>query len=165
MAALHDIEASCDAIIAKLNAELPAKIAALNAEIADEWQLLAPAGISFGPRAEIPYPWVVVRPAETTLLSDASGREHEEHRIDVIAWDQNASEEGLARLLIRWRRALREVVMHYRRPAASYTDGGGGYGLQLAGSDYGPFFQIADQAAFYSWVSSTFTVQQQQDLP
>jgi hypothetical protein len=162
MPALFGVEATMDALVAKLESELGTKIDAINAEVNDDYVIEQPVGISFGPRSEIPYPWVVVMPSVSDPLIDSSGRTHEEHAVDIVAWVQDPDEEALWRRLIRYHRALREVALHYRRPAASYTDGGGGYGLQYAGTDYGLTF--TDANLFVGSVSSTYRVQQQQDL-
>lgn len=167
MAVTQQIEAVCDAIIAKLIAELPAKIAEINTEAGDAHQLTMPeeTSITLGARSEKPYPFIAILPGPEDPPIDASGRAHWQEAVDVVCWLEDYDEEALARKLLRFKRAVREVVMHYRRPGSSFTDPVGGYGLQYAGSEPGPTFEISDSEGRYvSWTRLSFTVQQQQDL-
>lgn len=165
MAVTQQIEAAIDQLIAKLTADLPAKVAAVNAEAADAYSIAVPAGISFGARSETPYPWVMVYPEGSDQPTDASGRIHWQHRIRVVTWLDDGDEEALVRRLIRLGRAVRECAMLYRRPGSSYTDPVGGYGLQLVSEEFGPIFDGSSEGVgFVSWVAASFTVQQQQDL-
>lgn len=166
MSAQAQIEASIDALIAKLTAELPAKLDAINAETSDQWVLEPPQGITFGNRSEVPYPWVAVLPETSENLAEASGRIHYEHGIATVSWLADADEEGLARKLTRYQRAVREVAVHFRRPGASpVSDDPGGYWLGYVRDIYGPVFDDRPEGgAFVSWARTTFSVKQQQDL-
>lgn len=165
MSSQAQIEASVDALIGKLAAELPAKLAAIESEIGDQWVLEQPHGITFGQRSEVPYPWVAVLPEQSENLVEASGRIHYEHAIAVVSWVADADEEGLVRKLTRYQRAVREVAVHYRRPGASpVSSDPGGYFLRYVRDIYGPVFEGGPGGAFVSWARTTFAVKQQQDL-
>lgn len=167
MSAAHGIEATCDAVIDKLRAELPAKVDAINSEMADAYPIESPhERVCFGPRSEAQFPYVSVSPDGFDEPLDASGRIHFRDRLRVVAWAQDGDEEALARRLTRYQRAVVEVVLHFRRPGDSYTDPVGGYGLQLESGEPGPTFDDpADPGGrFVSWTSATFRVQRQQDL-
>jgi len=165
MSVQAQIEASIDALISKLVDELPAKLDAINVEAGDQWTLEPPAGITFGQRSEVPYPWIAVLPETTENLAEASGRIHYEHGIATVCWIADADEEGLVRKLTRYQRAVREVALHYRRPGASpVSDDPGGYFLGFVRDVYGPVFEGGQDGAFVSWARTTFAIKQQQDL-
>jgi hypothetical protein len=168
MAVTEQVEASIDKIVAKLQADLDAKIDDVNTEAGDAFALehVPDDRICFGTRSEKPYPFIAVMPGGEDEPLDASGRVIWENRITVALWLEDPDEEALARKLIRFARAVRETIMRYRRPGSSYTDPVGGFGLQYKGSDPGPVFGTdGDSAgAFVSWTTLSFQVQQQQDL-
>lgn len=168
MAALEQVEASIDQIIAKLQANLDDKIDEVNTEIGDAFVLehVPDDQICFGTRSEKPYPFIALLPGGDDEPLDASGRVIWENLITVACWLQDPDEEALARKLIRFARAVREVIMRYRRPGSSYVDPVGGFGLQYKGSDPGPIFGTEGDSAgaFVSWTTLSFQVQQQQDL-
>lgn len=162
MSATEGVEATIDALIAKLNSDLPAKVAAINAELSDAWTILMPEGISFGTRSEITYPWVMLRPDAAEPIADASARLHRRNGISTTIWCAHHEEEGLDRTLIRTQRAVTEVILHNRRPGA--LGGDGGYGLEWVRDMYGPVFEGGASSEFTSWVRSTFAIRQQQDI-
>lgn len=168
--AQQQIEATIDALIAKFNGELQAKLDAINTEIGDAYVLEPVQGITFGPRSETPYPWISVLPETSENLVEASGRIHYEHAIAATVWVADADEEALVRKLIRYQRAVREVAVHFRRPGASpVSDDPGGYWLGYVRDVYGPTMQDTDAVgnpvgSFISWSRTTFAAKQQQDF-
>lgn len=164
MSATEGVEATIDALIAKLQADLPAKVAAINAEMSDAWTIDTPApeSITFGSRSEIIYPWVALRPDAAEPIADASGRLHRRNGVSATLWVAHHEEEGLDRSLIRLQRAVTEVVLRDRRPGG--LGGDGGYGLEWVRDVYGPTFENTAASEFTSWVRSTFAIRQQQDL-
>lgn len=164
MSIQHSVEAAADALIAKLEQSLPPKIDDINAEAEDRFVVEYPTEIAFGPRSESAYPFISVSPDTSEAPTDASGRILYDHRVRVVSWLQDSEEEGLSRKLIRFQRAVREVILVKRRPTENYS-GYGGYGLQHVGDEYGPTFGGEASGAFVSWVASTFAIQQQEDIP
>ena len=166
----QQIEATIDALIAKLNADLPAKLEEINAETADDWQLEPPAGITFGPRSEIPYPWIMVLPESMEKELESAGSLYYEHAITVCVWLADGDEETLLRKLLRYQRAVREVALRFRRPGDSpVSTDPGGYALEYVRDVYGPVMSETDEegnpeGAIISWARTTFSVKQQQDI-
>lgn len=161
MSASNWIEATCDAMIAKLEAELPAKITAINAEVTDGFTIEAPTGISIGERAEPTYPWIVVAPSRTALDKDTGERLVYNHQITLesVYWAQG--EDELIRKLLRFGRAVREVALAERLPGQKL--GEGGWGLRFVGDEYGRMVKVAP-GSFIKMVASSFSVRQQQTL-
>jgi hypothetical protein len=161
MPATQQIEATIDAMIAKLNAELPAKITEINAELTDEWTLTGPAGISFGQRSETAFPWIAVLPARTVKVTDASGAIVRKHQIDVVPWVEAWQEDGISRLITRYIRAVDEVLLRSRQPGTAL--GAGGYGLEFLEDFYGPVFaQPGDQQGVTTWGRARYAIRQEQ---
>jgi hypothetical protein len=168
----QQIEATIDALIAKLGESLPAKLDEINEETADAWPIEPPAGISFGPRSETPYPWISILPESTEKELESSGVVYYEHALTVVVWLAEADEETLLRKLLRYQRALREVALLYRRPGSSPVDyDPGGYSLQFVRDVYGPVMNETDavgnplpESALISWARTTFMVRQEQAL-
>lgn len=170
MPAQQQIEATIDALIGKLDADLGAKIAEINTEIGDAFVIEPPVGITFGPRSEIPYPWIAVTPEQSENLVEGSGRIHYEHAIQVTVWIADGDEEALIRKLTRMQRAVREVALRFRRPGDSpVSDDPGGYFLSYVRDLYGPVLGEVDETgaptgALISWAKTTFSARQQQDI-
>lgn len=162
MSATQQIEATADAVIAKLTDKLPAKVAELNAEYTDEWKLVEPAGISFGQRSETPYPWIAVLPVRTIPVTDTSGGIVRKHMVDIIPWVEAWQEDGIARLVARYMRAVDEVLLKSRFPGEEF--GPGGYGLEFIEDYYGPVFAQPDAAKSHvtSWCRARYAVRQGQ---
>ena len=158
------IEATIDGLVTKLATELPAKIDAINAEMPDDYQIGHPESVTFGPRVEMQYPHVAVSPSSTES-ADTSGRIHFNHAIEITSWVAEVSPEALVRKLIRYQRAVREVVLRGRQPAVSEFSSAG-YGLQHISDEYGELFFSEEEPGGFtiSYVTSIFAVQQQQDL-
>ena len=158
------IEATVDGLVAKLAAQLPAKIAAINAEMPDDFQIGEPEAITFGPRVEMQYPHVAVSPSSTES-ADTSGRIHFNHAVEVTTWIAEVAPEALIRKLIRYQRAVREVILYQRQPAVAEFSSAG-YGLQHVSDEYGELFYSEEEPGGFtvSYVTSVFAVQQQQDL-
>jgi hypothetical protein len=163
----EQIEATVDDLIAKLESRLPAKLDAINAEHTDGIVLEHPKAITFGGRSEMQLPHIAVMPGATEPVSEASGRIHFNHIIAIATWISSPSEADLPRLLVRFQRAVREVVLFRRRPNETFADTPGGYGLQHLSDEYGEPFEAADimPGMFLTYATSEFAVQQQQDIP
>lgn len=161
MSASNWIENTCDAMIAKLEAELPAKLEAINAEVTDGFKIDPPTGISIGERAEPTYPWIVVAPWRTNLDKDTGERIVYEHRItfESVYWAQG--EDELIRKLLRFSRAVREVALRDRYPGINLTEGG--WGLRFLGDEYSRMIKVESES-FIKMVASTFSIRQQQTL-
>lgn len=154
------IEATVDAMIAKLQAELPAKIVEINAEMEDEWALVEPAGFSFGQRSETPFPWVAVLPVRTVKVTDTSGAIVRKHLIDIIPWIEAWQEEGVARMITRYMRAVDEVAIRGRQPGQALSSGG--YGLEFIEDNYGPIFRESPESSVVTWGRARYAVRQEQ---
>ena len=161
MSASNWIENTCDAMIAKLEADLPTKLEAINAEVTDGFTVDPPTGISIGERAEPTYPWIVVAPSRTALDKDTGERIVYEHLITLesIYWAQG--EDELIRKLLRFGRAVREVALKDRYPGINLSEGG--WGLRFLGDEYSRMIKVADQS-FIKMVASTFSIRQQQAI-
>lgn len=159
------IEETVDALLEKLRTRLPDKIAELNAEIPDEHTLVEPHDYTFGMVPEMQFPHVAVAPEGTETTQDSGGRIHYNHVIAVTCWLEQIDPQALNRLLVRYQRALREVVLYKRHPNV-VEGGGGGYGLQHREDEYGPPFQAEEipGGVYVAYATSTFAVQQQQDV-
>lgn len=156
------IEETCDAMIAKLNAQLGARIAAVNAEAAEDGMLIdGPTGITLGERSEPTYPWITVSPSRTGPDLDTGERIVYAHTIDVISVYFDNDEDVLVRKLLRFARAVREVVLDKRQPGINLGDGG--WGLQFLGDNYSRMITV-ESGSFIKAVTSTFYVKQQQTL-
>lgn len=161
MSATAQIEATVDAMVAKLKANLPAKIAEINAELEDEWTLNEPADITFGQRSETPYPWVAILPVRTVKITDTSGGIVRKHIIDIIPWVEAWQELGIARLVPRYLRAVDEVALRERQPGEEF--GPGGYGLEFIEDFYGPVFAGPESGGHVtSWARARYAVRQEQ---
>lgn len=118
---MYGIEQVIDQITAKLQADLPAKLAALNAEYADAYALTAPAAASYDTvfeedtatalMARGGFPAVIVRPMPETAGAVAMGDEYEvAHGVSVAVVVQNADWRAQQVLLMRYLRALKEIL-------------------------------------------------------
>jgi hypothetical protein len=161
------IENTCDAMIAKLVAELPAAIDTVNEEVTDGMEIEHVAtdangapGIKLGERSDTPYPWVTVMPSRTAKDLDTGERLVYAHTIDIVSVYWDTDEEALVRKLLRFSRAVREVALDRRQPGVVL--GEGGWGLEFLGDNYGRM--VAEPPAFIKPVTSTFLVKQQQSI-
>lgn len=155
------IEATCDAMLAKLEGQLAARIAAINAEVTDGLVVDGATGFSLGERAEPTYPWVTVAPSRTGPDLDTGERIVYAHTIDVISAYFDQDEDGLVRKLLRFARAVREVGLDKRQPGIKLGDGG--WGLQFLGDNYSRMIS-AESGGFIKAVTTTFLVKQQQTI-
>ena len=155
----EQVELTCDALLARLADDLPARIASANAAITDG-RLLSMPTLSFGTRAEMSYPWCQVLPKFTENTNDNGFRIHFNHRVAVTCWIDDYEEESLARKLVRYQRVIRECILEERSLPT-----GAGYGLQHSGDEYGPVFGSQSPGQFISWAQSIYMIQQQQDVP
>ena len=156
------IESTMRAIQQKLIAGMPAKIAEINTEIEDEWKLEepAPGGITLGQRSDTTFPWVAVLPSRTTKVTDTSGAIIRNHNIDVVTWVDAWQEDGIVLRVIRFVRAVDEVVLPGRMPGQSY--GEGGYGLEFVEDYYGPVIGTPGESAVQTWARCRYAVRQEQ---
>ena len=148
-------------MIAKLEAELPAKIATLNEGFTDGLDIEGASGISLGERAEPTYPWITVAPSRTGPDLDTGERLVYAHTIDVISVYYDSDEDALVRRLLRFARAVREVALANRQPGINLGDGG--WGLQFLGDNYSRMITLSS-GSFIKAVTSTFLVKQQQTI-
>lgn len=155
------IENTCDAMIAKLKAELPAKIEAINAEVTDGFLLDMATGISLGERTEPTYPWIVVAPIRTPLDLDTGERIVYDHRITLESIYWAPGEEELVRKLLRFSQAVREVALKNRYPGINLSEGG--WGLRFLEDDYRRMVKVAE-GSFIKSISTTFSIKQQQTI-
>lgn len=161
MTASNWIENTCDAMIAKLNAQLPAKIEAINAEATDGLLIDMATGISIGERAEPTYPWIVVAPTRTVQDLDTGERLVDKHLITVESIYWAPGEDELIRKLLRFARAVREVALKDRYPGINLSEGG--WGLRFEGDSYGRMIKVQNES-FIKMVASNFSVRQQQSI-
>jgi len=161
MASSEWIENTCDALAAKLTANLPAKIAVINAEATDGNLIENATGISLGERAEPTYPWITVAPSRTGRDLDTGERLVYAHSIDLISVYWDADEDALVRKLLRFGRAVREVALEKRQPGVNL--GEGGWGLQFVADNYSRMITLAS-GSFIKAVTTTFLVKQQQTI-
>lgn len=161
MSASNWIENTCDAMIAKLNAELPAKIEAINAEVTDGFLVDMATGISIGERAEPTFPWIVVSPTRTVADLDTGERLVDKHLITLESVYWAAGEDELIRKLLRFGRAVREVALKNRYPGQNL--GEGGWGLRFEGDTYGRMIKVEGDS-FIKSIASTFSIRQQEPI-
>lgn len=119
---MYGIEQVLAQVIAKLQADLPAKVAALNAEYADVYVLTVPATASYDTvfeedtatalMARGGFPAVVVSPQPESVIDlPAMGDEYGiEHAIEVAVIVQVADWRVQQTLLMRYLRALKEIL-------------------------------------------------------
>lgn len=148
-------------MIAKLEAELPAKIEAINAEVTDGFLIDLPTGISIGERAEPTYPWIIVAPSVTRKDLDTGERLVNKHRITLesIYWAQG--EDELIRKLIRFSEAVRAVVLRDRQPGVNL--GEGGWGVSFEEDSYRRMIKVADES-FIKAVATTVSIRQKEAI-
>jgi len=158
------IEATLDALVSKLSANLNAKIDAINTENADEYGLDYPASITAGIRNQTDFPRIFVLPEGTVTESDAASDVVWRHRVRVVAFVAEWDEGALMRKLIRYQRAVREVCLSKRSPGT-----GGGFGIIHISDEYGPVFQPDPEGGpsseFVQGAASLFDVRQNEVVP
>jgi hypothetical protein len=153
-----NVEATVDWAIGRLLDALPATIDAINAEITDDpYTLTYAAGVSFGTRSETPFPWIHVLPRASETTMDNGDLVLTNHQIMVVTWVQHWEEEGLARLLVRYQRAVKETLLGTGRVPTE-----GGYGIQHVRDEYGPVFREEGGTGFVSSAPGIFQIQAQQ---
>lgn len=160
MAVTAGVENTCDAILAKLKAQLAARIDAKNAEVSDGILAQYPAGISLGERSDVPFPWINVMPSITVKDLDTGERLVRNHGIDIVSVVWDADEEALVRKLVRFSGAVEEVVLDKRQPGINLGDGG--WGVQFVRSNYGQMVTV--EPGFIKPVTLTVSVRQQQAI-
>ena len=153
-------EASCDGVIEKLRAGLNARIDQINAEHSDPVAVerVPDEFVFFGVRSEFPYPCVMVFPDDTASENDHGLRIDWRHKIVVMGWAADGTEEALQRKLLRFERAIRDTILANR--AADFT---GGFGLGHLRDRRTRVFQ-PHHGMFEHACVSEFWVTQEQDL-
>lgn len=163
----EQIEATLDDLKAKIDAKISAKIASINSGITDGFTLDDPALVAVGGRDVHDYPQVFVLPEETNNEADTGGRVIWLHTVRVVSFVADWDQEALARKVIRYQRAVREVCLENRRPGATFGSSGG-WGIVHDRDEYGPIFQPTDQdqgpMEFVQGAASLFVVRQDQTL-
>jgi hypothetical protein len=163
------MEWTLDAMVAKLQTNLPAKITSINAEVTDGYTLDTPGDddYSISVRADLQqYPFVMVLPMAAQPESDGGTRIEFVRRIQAISWISDYSEEALGRKLLRFQRAVFETIMALRNPGL--TQGTGGWTIWWESDEFGPVFAPpvdgTQQQYFVQAARSVFTVKAQQDV-
>lgn len=162
----EQIEATLDALAAKLTADLPAKLDAINTERADAYPVDHPAIVLAGADNAHDYPQVFVLPDETANEMDTGGRVLWTHSIRVVSFVADWDTLALSKKLLRYQQGVREVCLEGRRPGL--TQGEGGWGIEHVRDEYGPVFQPTDeegaQMPFVQGAASLFRVRQEQTI-
>lgn len=156
------VESTLDAMKAKLDAQLNAKIDAINATITDTWTLDHPTAIEVGAAHDWAYPYVVLVPDESAPENDAASDIVWLHVIRTVCFVSEFDTRALLRKLIRMQRAVREVCLAQRQPGVNIGDGG--WGINHLRDEYGPAFQPEPDAEFVQGVASLFQVRQGQQI-
>jgi hypothetical protein len=153
------IENALDAVVARLQANLNAKIDALNAAATDGFTVEHPQTYTVSTRAELgPFPHVMVLPVRKQTEADSGGRIEWRYRVRVLSWVSHPDEEGLGRVLLRFDEAVTQTLLAGRRLDAtnwqvSYEDG-----------EPGPVFQPQKRGYYLQGISSIFLMKQEQDV-
>ena len=114
--ALRGIEPVIDELIVYLKANLAARVAVVAAE-APVLTMPAPAASDFyfGARQTFPkYPAIALSPAPSPITNDRKDRMDIEHTVTLGIYVTDSDEETLARLLLRYTRAVLEVIVDGR---------------------------------------------------
>lgn len=158
----EQIEATLDALASKLTTDLPAKLDALNAE-SGAIQLERPAAILAGVDEAHDYPRIFVIPDRTEQEWDAAGSIGWRHLIRVVSFVQDFETSVLWRKVVRYQRAIREVVLTNRGTA---TDGW--YLIRYVEDEYGAVFRPNDEGQtdmpFIQGAATVFAIPQDQDI-
>jgi hypothetical protein len=117
------IEPIVDAISTVLQANLPAKIAALQPTFFPVLPMPAPVEYVFAEKALflLGYPTVQFVQLNTPMMNDDLRWQDHRHRIEIGVFVMEANEENLARLLDRYARCLLETL-HERRKAGDFPN-------------------------------------------
>jgi hypothetical protein len=154
-----NIEQTLDAVVTKLNAGIAAKITAINAEFADDYELDNPAQVTTHTVPElVDFPHVMVLPDDSEPELDQGIRMIVNHQVRVVSWVMDADQTALARKLLRYQRAVKEVLLDDR------TIAGGGWSILWRRDEYGPVFQDRPAGHFIQGAMSMFRVKQQADF-
>lgn len=146
---LTGVQPIMDAITTKLQTDMPAKVAALNAEYADAYALADVAHASYIDHVVDPFALSCEWPA-IVLLDGGDRREPEESNfathvmtytvvVDILVRGQDADE--LTAKLRRYKRAVKEILSarHSLAPACTnctYDSGGGAELIDPSSGDY-----------------------------
>jgi len=138
------IEPVAAAILAELQAHLPAKITALQPTFAPVLPMPAPVEYAFGDSDFIMgFPVVTIDPRKIrTLSEDLAGRwQHHSKQLEVGIFVADVARETLARLLDRYARCVIEVLLE-RRKAGAFVQSGRQFDLVWKNEeiDYGSTF-------------------------
>lgn len=155
-----EIETTLDAIKAKLDAQLSAKIDAVNAAATDDIVIEYPTAVEVGASHDFVYPYIVVVPEDSTPETDTGAEFVWLHVVRVVSFVAEWDTGKLVRRLVRMQRAVREVCLSQRQPGVAIGDGG--WGIRLLRSEYGPVFQPDPNEEFVQGIASLFEVRQGQ---
>lgn len=115
---IYGIERVVGVVVAKLKADLPDKVTALNAEYADDWTLEAPAEENYYAELTDPtlpafgFPAIVVLASQDKMLgkSAVGGEVVVEHQIIVDVVVRESDRAALGHKLWRYTRGLKEIL-------------------------------------------------------
>lgn len=129
------IEPIADLVLSELQANLPAKIAALQPTFNPVLAMDPPVEYVFDDTNEFVkgFPSVQVRQVRTPIPNDDLRWQNHAHRLEVGVWIANSMYENLSRLLDRYTRCVLEVL-HERRKAGAFYDATG-FDLRLDGEE------------------------------
>lgn len=155
------LEDTLDALVAKLTADLPAKIAAINTAVTDGHTLDNPHKITMHAVGELEgYPTIMVLPDESEETEDTGHYVLVQHRIQVIAFLQDWDTEALARKVLRFQKAIKEVLLSSRNPGNTTA----GYTIKWKRDQPGPLFRPEGKTPFIQGERSIFRVLQEQRI-
>ena len=113
------IEAVVDAIVTKLQSDMPAKVAALNAAYADTHVLLVPTPANY--YTELPDPIVPTFTSPAIVVRQSTDRANlpesnpemylTEYNVQVDVVVRSKDAHDLSRLLMRYTRAIKEILV------------------------------------------------------
>jgi hypothetical protein len=157
------IEDTLDALVAKLNTNLEAKITSINAAVTDGHTLDNPHAIEDHAVGELEaYPTVLVLPDESEPELDPGQYMIVWHRVQTVAFLESWDTEKLAKQVMRYLKAIKETLMVDRRPGTA--GGAGGWDIRWMRDEYGPLFRPDNKAVFVQGARSLFRARQQQNF-
>jgi hypothetical protein len=160
------IEDTLDSLVAKLTADLPAKITAINAAVTDGHTLDNPHLIESNGVGELEgYPTILVLPQDPSEPElDQGVTMLVRHRVAVIVFQIDSDTHALGKKILRYQRAVKEVLLSQRDPGTAAA----GWQIEWLEDGYGPLFRpVGDrgpEAAYIQGTRSVFRVKQEQRI-